>query len=188
MKERSYLLFYLLSHKAVLRCWKDKTVYVVGESTGQAVRSLLDLDSRGQHTGSAETLASYISQVEKEGKFLFPRGNLARPTLVSVLTSSAHYVDEVTVYETVTNRDLLSSLQSLEMFPDYFVIFSPSGAAASLPILEEHHHQKLKQSKIIAIGPTTRAEIERLGFQVHKVVSQPSAESLGDLLTEDIQL
>ena len=174
----------------MLRCWQDKSVYVVGETTGQAVKSLLDLDSRGQHTGSAESLAHYISQVEKEGKFLFPRGNLARPTLVSVLTSSGSgpEVDEVTVYETITNRGLVSSLQSLEVFPDYIVIFSPSGAAASLPILEENHPEKLKQSKIIAIGPTTRAEIERLGFQVHKVVSKPSAESLGDLLTEDIQL
>ena len=149
---------------------------------------MLDLDSRGQHTGSAESLAHYISQIEKEGKFLFPRGNLARPTLVSVLTSSGLEVDEVTVYETITNRDLVSSLQSLEVLPDYIVIFSPSGAAASLPILEKYHPENLKQSKIIAIGPTSRAEIERLGFQVHKVVSKPSAESLGDLLTEDIQL
>ena len=173
----------------MLRCWKDKTVYVVGESTGQAARSLLDLDSLGQHTGSAESLARHISQVEKEGsKFLFPRGNLAGPSLVSVLSSSGLEVDDVTVYETITNRDLASSLQRLEVFPDYFVLFSPSGAAASLPILEEHHQQKLKQSKIIAIGPTTRAEIERLGFQVHKVVSKPSTESLGDLLTEDTQL
>ena len=181
-------MFYLLSQKAVLRCWEDKTVYVVGETTGQTVRSLLDLDSRGQHTGSAEALAHFISQVEKDGKFLFPRGNLARPTLVSLLTSSGHEVDEVTVYETITNRDLVTSLKRLEEFPDYIVLFSPSGAGASLPILEEHHSEKLKQSKIIAIGPTTRAEIDRLGFQVHKVVSKPSAESLGELLTEDIQL
>ena len=181
-------VFTLLSKKAVLRGWKDKTVYVVGESTGQAVRSLLDLDSRGEHCGCAESLAHYISQEENEGKFLFPKGNLARPTLVSELTSAAHEVDEVTVYETIPNGELPSSLQSLDVFPDYIVIFSPSGAAASLPILEKHHQLKLKQSKIIAIGPTTRAEIERLGFQVHKVVSKPSAESLGDLLTEDIQL
>ena len=172
----------------MLRCWQDQTVYVVGETTGQTVKSLLGLDSRGQHTGSAEALARYISQVEKKGRFLFPRGNLARPTLLSVLTSSGHEVDDVTAYETITNRDLVPSLQRLEVFPDYIVIFSPSGAGASLPILEEHHSEKLKHSKIIAIGPTTRAEIERLGFQVHKVVSKPSAESLGELLTEDIQL
>ena len=110
----------------MLRGWQDKTVFVVGETTGRAVRSLLDLDSRGQHTGSAESLAHYISQIEKEGKFLFPRGNLARQTLVSVLTSSGPEVDEVTVYETITNRDLVSSLQSLEVLPDYIVIFSPS--------------------------------------------------------------
>ena len=172
----------------MLRSWEDKAVYVVGENTGLTVRSLLGLDSRGQHTGSAESLAGYVSQTEKEGKFLFPRGNLARPTLVSALTSSGLEVDEVTVYETITNRDLDYSLRSVEIFPDYIVLFSPSGAAASLPILEEHHPEKLKHSKIIAIGPTTRAEIARLGFQVHKVVSKPSAESLGALLTEDTQL
>ena len=94
----------------------------------------------------------------------------------------------MTVYETITNRDLVTSLKRLQEFPDYIVLFSPSGAGASLPILEEHHSEKLKQSKIVAIGPTTRAEIDRLGFQVHKVVSKPSAESLGELLTEDIQL
>ena len=105
---------------------------------------------------------------------MFPRGNLATPTLVSELTAAGHEVDDVIVYETVTNRSLVSALQTLQVLPDYIVLFSPSGAAASLTILIESQQDKLKHTKIIAIGPTTQAEIERKGLKVYKVLSKPT--------------
>ena len=158
-------------------------VYVVGESTASSVTALLGLHSQGGQTGSAEALAQFIIDNENhKKKFLFPKGNLARSSLESVLTSRGHEVDEVTVYRTIPNRDLRSGLQTEKELPDYIVFFSPSGAAASLPVLQEKHPETFHQSKIIAIGPTTRAEIEKMGFSVYRVVSKPSAESLGDLL------
>ena len=165
-------------------------MYVVGESTGQTVRDLLELDSLGGHSGSAQALAQFIVDREQNsrGNFLFPKGNLARSALVEDLSSSGHSVDEVTVYTTVPNRELPAAIGALEEFPDFIVIFSPSGAVASLPLLQQKHPESLKQAKIIAIGPTTSGEIEKLGVPVYKVVRVPSAEALGELLTEDIKL
>ena len=163
---------------------------MVGESTGQTVKDLLELDSLGGHSGSAQALAQFIVDREQNsrGNFLFPKGNLARSALVENLRSSGHSVEEVTVYRTVPNRELAAAISALEKLPDFIIIFSPSGAAASLPLLQQKHSESLKQTKIIAIGPTTSAEIEKMGVPVYKVVRAPSAEALGELLTEDIKL
>ena len=161
----------------------------MGESTEKAVRTLLGGESLGGHTGSAEVLAQFICNREKERKrFLFPKGNLARSSLVSILARDSHEVEEVVVYETVPNRGLGAALEALEVMPDYIVVFSPSGAAASLPVLQLKHPDSLHQARIIAIGPTTQAEIERLGFRVDGVCGRPSAETLGALLTDDYKL
>ena len=172
-----------------LESWREKTLYVVGESTEKVVRTLLGSDSLGGHTGSAEALAQFIINREQgKRRFLFPKGNLARSSLVSTLTKEGHEVEEVVVYKTVPNRDLRAALDAVKVLPDYIVIFSPSGAGASLPALLDNHPDTLRQAKIIAIGPTTQAEVERLGFKVDKVCGRPSAEALGDLLTDDYKL
>ena len=72
----------------------------MGESTEKAVRTLLGGESLGGHTGSAEVLAQFICNREKERKrFLFPKGNLARSSLVSILARDSHEVEEVVVWD-----------------------------------------------------------------------------------------
>jgi len=59
--------------------WRDIPVYVVGQATSNAVKSLLGLGSLGKESGSAEVLARFIIKNTKTpGKLLFPRGNLAK--------------------------------------------------------------------------------------------------------------
>lgn len=160
--------------------WRDKPVYVVGGGTGQAVLSMLGLTNiRGEDTGKAESLAELIVRENGAGtgKYLFPKGNLARDILPSVLSSNGIATEEVVAYQTEANPHLKSLLSHIAI-PEYVVIFSPSGGAASLPILKELHGDAVCQIKFIAIGKTTESEIVRLGFSVFHVLEKPSPECL----------
>ena len=172
------------SREELLNQWRSKKIYVVGKGTKEHVLSNLGLESSGEDTGNAEELAQYIisdkDQVEN-CRYLFPKGNLARSTISKILLEKGFEIDEVTCYETQPNSNLENILKNLHL-PDYIVLFSPSGAGASLPILSQIFGDKFKDVKIVAIGPTTEAEILKLGFQVDHVVSKPTPVMLGDTL------
>lgn len=160
--------------------WRDKPVYVVGGGTSQAVQSMLSLNNiRGEETGKAESLAKIIVTEKglEAGKYLFPKGNLARDLLPSVLSSNGIATEEVVSYQTEANPNLKILLSDIAI-PEYVVIFSPSGASASLPILKELYGEAVSQIKFIAIGQTTEAEIVRLSFNVSHVLEKPNPESL----------
>ena len=160
--------------------WRDKPVYVVGGGTGQAVLSMLRLTNiRGEETGKAESLAEIIVTENGlgAGKYLFPKGNLARDILPSVLSSNGIATEEIVSYQTEANPNLKILLSDIAI-PEYVVIFSPSGASASLPILKELYGEAASQIKLIAIGQTTEAEIVRLSFHVSHVLEKPNPESL----------
>ena len=162
--------------------WKTKDVYVVGPATKLAVKEMLGLDSLGEESGNAENLAQFIIQkcVTKEA-LLFPRGNLAKETLKSVLSIHGFTVDDVICYQTQPCHNIEQHLTKSEI-PEYAVLFSPSGAATSLPALKTVFKDEIENIKIVSIGPTTEAEIVNLGFDVYKVLSKPSPEVLLETL------
>ena len=178
---------------AGLAGWRNKRVYVVGEGTKTWAAAQLGLDTemvRGEEAGKADTLARFIvsdwgtspTPQQPCDKILFPKGNLAKDVLVNILTENNYVVDQVVSYETVGNPKLELLLQRLDI-PEYIVIFSPSGATASLQILQTLYGPELDKVKLIAIGPTTEAEIVKLGHRVSGVVSKPNPASLGQLLS-----
>ena len=159
--------------------WRDKPVYVVGSGTGRAVLSMLGLTNiRGEEAGQAESLAELIvKENATEGGYLFPKGNLARDVLPSILHSYGIETEDIVAYQTEASPDLTTLLSSINT-PEYVVIFSPSGAAAGLPVLKKLHGDAISQIKLVAIGQTTKAEIINQGFQVSSVLMKPNPESL----------
>ena len=168
-------------------------MYVVGEGTKTWAAAQLGLDTemvRGEEAGKADTLARFIvsdwgtspTPQQPCDKILFPKGNLSKDVLVNILTENNFVVDQVVSYKTVGNPKLQSLLQCLDI-PEYIVIFSPSGVTASLQILQTLYGPELVKVKLIAIGPTTEAEIVKLGFHVYGVVTKPNPASLGQLLS-----
>jgi len=142
------------------------------------------LDSLGKDSGSAEVLASFIIKNTKTpGKLLFPRGNLAKDILEHVLEPHKISLDHSVVYETETNTGL-GKLLKTEDFPEWIVFFSPSGAKSSLPYLKEIHRENLSNIRIVAIGPTTKKEIEDLGYKVFRTASNPSPEAVKQALLD----
>jgi len=164
--------------------WRGRPAYVVGGGTGQAVLSKLGLTNiRGEETGKAESLAELIVRENGAGagKYLFPKGNLARDILPSVLSSNGIATEEVISYQTEPNPHLKTLLSSIAI-PEYVVIFSPSGASASLPTLKELYGNAISQIKFIAMGQTTESEIVRLAFHVSYVLEKPNPESLVEII------
>jgi len=157
---------------------------VVGQATSNAVKSLLGLDSLGEESGSAEVLARFIIKNTKNpGKLLFPKGNLAKDTLEHVLESHKISLDHIVVYETETNKELGKLLEKKD-FPKWIVLFSPSGVRSSLPALKEIHGENVSNIRIVAIGPTTKKEIEDLGYKVFRTASNPSPEAVKQTLLD----
>jgi len=139
----------------------------------------------GDESGSAEALASFIKDDLDNlgGTILFPKGNLAKETLVNILELNDISVDQVVAYETVPNQQL-ENLLGEEDLPDWMVFFSPSGASYSLPILDRFHQENLSQVRLVAIGPTTQKEIEKLGYQVYRTAGKPTPGAVRQALVE----
>jgi len=150
-----------------------------------SLQSLLGLNSLGEQAGSAGALSTYIIENTKTpGKLLFPRGNLAKDTLEHVLESHNIFLDHIVVYETETNKELEKILEK-EGLPEWMILFSPSGARSSLPLMKGIHSENLSNVKIVAIGPTTKKEIEDLGYTVFRTASNPSPEAVKKALLLD---
>ena len=166
----------------IISGWRKKTVFVVGVSTQEYVNTVLGLESVGEESGNADNLAQVITtRLNNNESLLFPRGNLARETITKKLTSHGLTVDDHICYETQPNSNLDHLCQNLDT-PSHIVVFSPSGAAASLHILEKTFRNHFQNIVIIAIGPTTEAEIVKLGFKVTVTLSKPTPEALVETL------
>lgn len=167
--------------------WQGKSNYSVGESTSEAAKNLLGLDTEGSGTGNAQTLASLIVEKhshEQAKPFLFPSGNLKQETLEKSLNENSIEVQNVEVYETVQHPELESSIKELKTAKiDFLVFFSPSGAKFSLPFLQKYE-LNLDGIKIIAIGPSTKKYLEEINLKCFQMCSKPTPESLLEALNK----
>jgi len=139
----------------------------------------------GDQAGSAEVLASCIMEnMQGPGLLLFPKGNLAKETLGSILESRMISLDQVVVYKTETNQNLEKLLREVAL-PDWAIFFSPSGVTSSLTILERIYLEDFSKIKLMAIGPTTKKEIESAGYEVFRTASKPNPESVSRALLDE---
>ena len=167
--------------------WQGKSNYSVGESTSEAAKNLLGLNTEGSGTGNAQSLASLV--VEKHSNqqtkpFLFPSGNLKQETLEKSLNENSIEVRNVEVYETIQHVQLENSIKELRTAKiDFLVFFSPSGVKFSLPLLQKHE-VKLDGIKIIAIGPSTKKYLEENNIKCFQMCSKPTPESLLEALNK----
>jgi len=138
----------------------------------------LGIPGLGGESGNAEALATTVLEQCGGGKVLFLRGDQAKDTVVEVLTGGGVEVDQVVVYESLANPGLEALLTSLPL-PTWVVLFSPSGARLSLPLLEARHGgQALAAARLVAIGPSTSTCVQHLGHLVHGVAAAPSPQGL----------
>lgn len=128
------------------------------------------------------------NQVEKGTKFLFIRGSLASETVPVTLLELGHFVNKLTVYETVPNPEVKDELINLLMSNQLHVItfLNPNSVQQFCYLTEkEIKLNHLENIKIACIGEVTASEANKRGFQNILVPSISTIESLLQKIADD---
>jgi uroporphyrinogen-III synthase len=118
--------------------------------------------------------------VDIDGRVLFPRSDIAAPTLVEGLRGRGLDVDDVVAYRTVeTGTDRIV----LDPPPDAVLV--TSGSIARQVALRMTPLDPM--TRIACIGPRTAAEARAAGLPVHVIGRSRSAEALLDAVVADLE-
>lgn len=150
-------------------------VAAVGPGTARALRGAgveAGLVPRGPST-AASLVAAFPAAVPRDGRparVLFPRGDLAAPTLADGLRRRGWQVDEVIAYRTVDAppppEDVRAAWASGEVRAALLT------SASTVRRLDETLGRPPAGTLLVAIGPTTRAELDARGLPVAAVAEQ----------------
>lgn len=164
--------------------WFELHNYCVGECTHNLIHSLFGLNTRGKHTGSANSLTEFIFENLEGARltkpFLFPCGNLKQDTLQLKLIDYGYFIEPIESYETVAHSELEENLREAladDTGGSYLAFFSPSGVN-SVNMIAQKLNVNLLKHKLIAIGPSTRKCLENSDLRVYKTAEKPSVEYL----------
>jgi uroporphyrinogen III methyltransferase/synthase len=127
--------------------------------------------------GLAEALAPKFKRV------LLLRSAKGSPELVEILEEAGVEVDEVHLYDIAPSADPRLDWLILRGRPDVFAFTSGSTAKNLIDRAKElgaeaDLRERLTKAKVAAIGPPTRAELERLGVRVDYVPERYTFEAM----------
>lgn len=173
--------------------WREKSVYVVGETTARLAEERLNLVTMGKESGNSEALADLIIQTMKGSEnakpILFPSGQLKKDTLPSKLLDAGINLDAFNVYLTEPHPDIKRNMEEVleSGVPEYVIYFSPSGVKFTEPIIKSLDFPT-DETKFVAIGPSTKEALLAAGFHVHCTANNPTALDLAEAIREDRQM
>jgi uroporphyrinogen-III synthase len=155
------------------------------------------VDVRGQLSGNASTLASFImGDFDKPSKLLYLTGDKNRDTLTHILQEGGISLESLQTYKTEGSssfaKDLSTAIHTSSKGHHswWIVFFAPSAAAFVSPILKNHFELRTSQSplsgtselfqaRVAAIGPTTCAFLhDELHLEVDVTAQKPSPEDI----------
>jgi uroporphyrinogen-III synthase len=153
---------------------------VVGPKTAQVARELGLSPTVEPEQGNAEALfAAMAPQLLPGDEVLLPAAPEGRRELQQALEREGHRVTRVVAYQSDPAPVDQKTLQALFAAPPQLVLFaSPRTAEAFLEVAGEQGRALLGQAQVVAIGPTTAAALERLGFPPAQVAQVPTPEAL----------
>ncbi|XP_018579114.1 uroporphyrinogen-III synthase isoform X2 [Anoplophora glabripennis] len=133
----------LQNDKNVIKAWREKYNFAVGEATYTEALNKLGLECDGKGSGNAVNLSKVILEKKSAYRkpFLFPHGNLKTDTLNLELGKEGIEIKGVLVYDTIANPSILKEISDvtddLTSIPEYVVFFSPSGFHSSIDHLRK---------------------------------------------------
>ena len=143
---------------------RDIPVLTTGEKTKRALR---DAGFKNVIIAGSKGVDSIKEYILKNGllekSFLFLRAKKGKQIKLP-------YIDIVPVYETVFNHPKNFPLEGV----DAIVFSSPSTFQSFKSLLKDRTKEVLKSLKVIAIGQTTKREIEKEGIKVDFTPTKPS--------------
>nr|WP_302847717.1 uroporphyrinogen-III synthase [Curtobacterium sp. MCBA15_008] len=161
----------------VARLPADLRVAAVGEPTARAARAAGWVVELVPDDASAAALASALPDTTRT--VLFPRSDIAAPTLARGLVARGIDVDDVVAYRTVGTGD---EPITLDPPPDAVLVTSGSVArqvARRMAPLDP-------RTVVACIGPGTADDARAAGLPVHVVARARSAEALLDAVVETL--
>ncbi|SHH53027.1 uroporphyrinogen-III C-methyltransferase [Tepidibacter thalassicus] len=119
---------------------------------------------------------------------LIPRASKARDYLIEKL-SEICYVKEIKIYDTVlgdvNKEEILDLLESNKI--DYITFTSSSTVKNLVKIIGEKNLEKLKNAKLISIGPITSNTIKSFDLDVYKEAKEYTINGILDIISKDIR-
>jgi uroporphyrinogen-III synthase len=161
----------------------DVRVAAIGPGTARALREAgvhVDLVPRG-----GSTAASLVAQFPAPGdraRVLFPRGDLAAPTLADGLRARGWQVDDVVAYRTVPAE--APSAEVREAWVDGTIRGALLTSASTVRELNTQLGPPPTSTLLVGIGPTTAAEAARLGLPLAGVATEQTMTGLVDALAK----
>lgn len=154
-------------------------VAAVGPGSRRALQAVgVDADLVPVGQASARTLLA--AWPAGTGRVLHPRGDLAAPTLADGLRARGWEVDDLVAYRTVSAgpppQELLDAWEAGEV--DAVLLTSASATRA----LVERFGVPRPPMLVVAIGPSTAAEAERLGVELAGTATEQTMTGLVDAL------
>ncbi|WP_243837146.1 uroporphyrinogen-III synthase [Curtobacterium sp. PhB25] len=150
-------------------------VAAVGEPTARAARAAGWVVDLVPEQASAAALVDALP--DTDGTVLFPRSEIAAPTLVDGLRARGIDVDDVVAYRTVGTGDEPIALDAVA---DAVLVTSGSVAREIARRMTPLDPRTL----VACIGPGTAADARAAGLPVHVVGPTRSAEALLDAVVE----
>ncbi|MFI2753844.1 uroporphyrinogen-III synthase [Cellulomonas sp. P22] len=154
-------------------------VAAVGPATARALRLAgVHVDLVPQGTSSAHSLLAQWPALaaDDDGHVLLPHADLAAPTLATGLRAQGWQVDDVVAYRTVRGAPPDAATRSAWESGDIGAVLLTSGSTARN--LVELLGPPPPGTLVCCIGPTTRAEADRLGLPVAGVAETQTPAGL----------
>ena len=165
----------------VMEQLKKCRVFAVGEKTKNAIDMYGMQSEKLSEIFSADQLANEIVKSSEVGeRFLFPKGNLAKNDIQSILSSHGIIVDAITVYctqEPPFDDSRKRILKKIEENSDLVTFFSPSSVNN---FVTKASSESITRIPVAVIGETTAEVARHEGMNVVLVASQSTAGVFAD--------
>lgn len=172
------------------RALSNLKVCAIGSATAKAIKE------RGINADIVpkKFVAEYLYEelkpiLNENDKVLMPRAKNARDFLVDKIGEICE-VKEVHTYETVVDtskqEEVLDVLEQGDI--DYITFASSSTVSNFVEIIGNDNLDKLKNIKVISIGPVTSATAKELNIEVYKECEEATIDSMINTIIEDKKL
>ena len=163
------------------------SVAAVGPGTARALRDAgVDVDLTPPTPSTAQSLvAAWPAPPSERPRILFPRGDLAAPTLADGLRARGWQVDDVVAYRTVPADPPPAEVR--DAWADGRIGAALLTSASTVRELVSQLGAPPSGTLLVAIGPTTAAEVQRLGLPLAAAATTQTMTGLVEALTAAVE-
>lgn len=154
-------------------------IAAIGPSTARAVRERGAPVDYVPEASTAESLAASLPVAPGERVVLL-QADIAHGALRDGLTERGAEVRDVAAYQTVPEADPGVVRDVLARHPNAITFTSTSTVRGFLAAVDDV--VQLGDARLVAIGPVTAKQMERLGLPAHAIAREPSTDGLLDAL------